>query len=68
MERSCTAGSLVLQMRMMQHGKATVLGDTASDHEIFMAQAEPISFLPKEIRSKCNAECLEVRLAHRYML
>ena len=49
-----------LQMRMMQHGKVTVLGDTASDHELFMAACDPVMFKPEDIRTKCDAERLKV--------
>ena len=47
-------------MRMIQHGKATVLGDAASDHELFMASCPPAMFKPEDVRVKCNAERLKV--------
>lgn len=43
----------------MEHGKVTVLGDAASDHEIFMISKQR-EIPPELIHKKCNAERLKV--------
>lgn len=52
---------LVMQVRVMVHGQETVLGDAASDHEIFMTNVH-YECPATDALHKCKATHLQVSL------